>query len=492
MKAKVGIRGEYSKPFSIERGVAQGCKQSSSSFNAAFASIKVPESGRGQRPQNAQPSSAVRVPYLKPPSQNSLLVSKRQRGNPILKHIRNVKWEHSSIIPDFIMGKQTCALFLSLRYHKLHPKYIYGRIEQIKKAFRLRILLCFVDVDDNVGVIEEITQIAFINDWTLICAWSSAEAGRYIETFHCYERKPADLIMQKVESKQEAKFSDVLTEIRSVNKTDVVTLAANFGSFAQLMQATKTELSSCPGLGPVKVNRIFDAFHKPFRNISKSVSSSSNTISSAASSSSSISSTAHPSSSISAAAPASSSISSAAPPSSSISSAVLSSSSVLSAAPSSSSVSSVATSSSSISSTTPSSSFTSSAAPSSSSISSSSALSSSSISSTAPTSSSISPAALKDPAVSSIKSISSTGVNVHSTSPKCASISTNPDDVSVVNQRFSHAKEITNVSSNEVSSSIISDQKTVLSDEKALSKQKKDGFSVLMKSSLRRSKRKKK
>eukprot|EP01083_Nonionella_stella_P075754 206044_1 len=436
-------------------------KQSSSSFNAAFASIKVPESGRGQRPQNAQPSSAVRVPYLKPPSQNSLLVSKRQRGNPILKHIRNVKWEHSSIIPDFIMGKQTCALFLSLRYHKLHPKYIYGRIDQIKKSFRLRILLCFVDVDDNVGVIEEITQIAFINDWTLICAWSSAEAGRYIETFHCYERKPADLIMQKVESKQEAKFSDVLTEIRSVNKTDVVTLAANFGSFAQLMQATKTELSSCPGLGPVKVNRIFDAFHKPFRNISKSVSSSSNTISSAASSSSSISSTA----------PASSSISS--------------------AAPTSGPISSTASTSSSISSATPSSSFTSSAAPSSSSISSSSALSSSSISSSAPTSSSISPAALKDPAVSSIKSISSTGVNVHSTSPKCASISTNPDDVSVVNQRFSHAKEITNVSSNEVSSSIISDQKTVPSDEKALSKQKKDGFSVLMKPSLRRSKQKK-
>eukprot|EP01083_Nonionella_stella_P142970 443388_1 len=421
MKAKVGIRGEYSKPFSIERGVAQGCKQSSSSFNAAFASIKVPESGRGQRPQNAQPSSAVRVPYLKPPSQNSLLVSKRQRGNPILKHIRNVKWEHSSIIPDFIMGKQTCALFLSLRYHKLHPKYIYGRIEQIKKAFRLRILLCFVDVDDNVGVIEEITQIAFINDWTLICAWSSAEAGRYIETFHCYERKPADLIMQKVESKQEAKFSDVLTEIRSVNKTDVVTLAANFGSFAQLMQATKTELSSCPGLGPVKVNRIFDAFHKPFRNISKSVSSSSTTISAAASSSSPIS----------------------------------------YATLSSSSISSTALSSSSISST---------------------ANSSSSISSAALSNSSISLAALNDSVDSSSKLISSTIVNVHSTSQKSGSISTTLDD----------AKEIMNVSSDEVSSSITSNQQTASSNKTALSKQKKDGFSVLMKSSLRRSKRKKK
>ena len=26
-----------------------------------------------------------------------------QRGNPILKHIRNVPWEYGSIIPDYVM-----------------------------------------------------------------------------------------------------------------------------------------------------------------------------------------------------------------------------------------------------------------------------------------------------------------------------------------------------------------------------------------------------
>ena len=37
-----------------------------------------------------------------------------QRGNPILKHIRNVPWEYGSIIPDYVMGKANCALFLRL------------------------------------------------------------------------------------------------------------------------------------------------------------------------------------------------------------------------------------------------------------------------------------------------------------------------------------------------------------------------------------------
>lgn len=46
---------------------------------------------------------------------NAVLVSKRQEGNPVLKHIRNVRWQFTDIVPDYQMGAQTCALFLSLR-----------------------------------------------------------------------------------------------------------------------------------------------------------------------------------------------------------------------------------------------------------------------------------------------------------------------------------------------------------------------------------------
>ncbi|CAG8806952.1 13485_t:CDS:2, partial [Dentiscutata erythropus] len=43
-----------------------------------------------------------------------------------------------------------------------------------------------------------------------------------------------------------------LTQIRSVNKTDVVTLASSFGSLKRIMNASSDELAMCPGLGEQK------------------------------------------------------------------------------------------------------------------------------------------------------------------------------------------------------------------------------------------------
>ena len=52
-----------------------------------------------------------------PPNSKAILVSNKQRGNPVLKNISNVPWEYTDIVPDYVMGSghQTCALFLSLR-----------------------------------------------------------------------------------------------------------------------------------------------------------------------------------------------------------------------------------------------------------------------------------------------------------------------------------------------------------------------------------------
>jgi hypothetical protein len=35
-----------------------------------------------------------------------------QRGNPVLKFVRNVPWEFGDVIPDYVLGQSTCALFL--------------------------------------------------------------------------------------------------------------------------------------------------------------------------------------------------------------------------------------------------------------------------------------------------------------------------------------------------------------------------------------------
>lgn len=68
-----------------------------------------------------------------------------------------------------------------------------------------------------------------VNDLTVVCAWSNEEAARYIETFKAYENKPPDSIKERVDDDYVSKLTDCLTQIQSVNKTDVVTLASTFG-----------------------------------------------------------------------------------------------------------------------------------------------------------------------------------------------------------------------------------------------------------------------
>lgn len=76
---------------------------------------------------------------------NSILVNPKQRGNPLLKSITNVTWEFEDIVPDYVVGRTACILFLSLKYHNLNPDYIHNRLKLLGKMFELRVLLVQVD-----------------------------------------------------------------------------------------------------------------------------------------------------------------------------------------------------------------------------------------------------------------------------------------------------------------------------------------------------------
>ncbi|XP_078515435.1 DNA excision repair protein ERCC-1 [Lissotriton helveticus] len=200
---------------------------------------------------------------------NCLVVSPRQRGNPILKFVRNVPWEFEDIVPDYVMGPTTCALFLSLRYHNLNPNYIHERLKVLGQSFALRVLLVLVDVKDPHFALKELAKICILADCTLILAWSAEEAGRYLETYKSYEQKPADVLKEKVDQDFMSKVTDCLTTVKSVNKTDCTTLLSTFGSLADLTKAAREELSLCPGLGPQKAKRLFDVLHEPFQKTKK-------------------------------------------------------------------------------------------------------------------------------------------------------------------------------------------------------------------------------
>ena len=137
------------------------------------------------------PNNTNQLPSVNP---NVITVSRRQQGNPVLKYIRNVRWQYGDIIPDYLLGQSTIALFLSLRYHLLNPNYVHTRIKEIGRAYRLRVLLVHVDTEDAVEPLAQVTRAAIGNEFTLLCGFSNAECGRYLETLKSYEKKPAEII----------------------------------------------------------------------------------------------------------------------------------------------------------------------------------------------------------------------------------------------------------------------------------------------------------
>ncbi|KAI7884297.1 excision repair cross-complementing 1-like protein [Lichtheimia hyalospora FSU 10163] len=197
---------------------------------------------------------------------NAILVNyARQKENPVLRLVHNVPWEPSDVIRcDFAVGQTTGVLYLSLRYHRLNPGYIYDRMSSMARMYVLRILLVLVDIDNYHDALRELNRSAILNNYTMVLAWSKEEAARYLETYKAFENKSPDLIRERPVDDFYAQMTDALTNVRSVNKTDVLTLLSSFGSLHGIANASTDQLAMCPGFGEQKVKRLQLALSQPF------------------------------------------------------------------------------------------------------------------------------------------------------------------------------------------------------------------------------------
>jgi DNA excision repair protein ERCC-1 len=193
-----------------------------------------------------------------------LSISKKQRGNGVLKFIRNVPTAFEDIVPDFVLSPTRCALFLSLKYHQLHPQYIHRRLEELQTDFSLRILLVLVDVDDNANPLLYLNTLAVTHNLTLILAWTEQEAARYLETFKTYDGKDASSIQKREQTNFFDQITDFITQCKPCNKTDAGQLMGQFSNIRSLVMASQDELGTVTGLGEVKCQNLWDALHQPF------------------------------------------------------------------------------------------------------------------------------------------------------------------------------------------------------------------------------------
>lgn len=238
-------------------------------FLAALHSASTPSTA-AKAPENAA-SSGGKVQQPKPqalPSRSgpsSILVSPRQKGNPILQSIRALPWEYADMPADYVLGTTTCALFLSLKYHRLHPEYIYNRIRDLAGKYSLRVVLTMVDIQNHEEPLKELSKTSLINNVTVILCWSAQEAGRYLELYKSFENAAPTSIRAHQSTSYSDKLVEFITVPRSINKTDAVGLVSSFGSVRTAVTARQEEVALVGGWGEKKVKRWCQTVREPFR-----------------------------------------------------------------------------------------------------------------------------------------------------------------------------------------------------------------------------------
>ncbi|KAK5168326.1 ssDNA endonuclease and repair protein rad10 [Saxophila tyrrhenica] len=195
----------------------------------------------------------------------SIIVSPRQKGNRLLELIRSVPWEYGDIPADYVLGVTTCALFLSLKYHRLHPEYVYTRIRNLQGKYALRVVLVLVDIPNHENPLRELSKTSLINGVTLVLCWSAAEGARYLELFKSYENAAPTAIKQHQSTKYADRMVDFITTPRSINKTDAVALVSQFGSVRTAVNARHEDVAGIAGWGEKKVERWCKSVREPFR-----------------------------------------------------------------------------------------------------------------------------------------------------------------------------------------------------------------------------------
>ncbi|KAK3384462.1 DNA repair protein rad10 [Lasiosphaeria ovina] len=253
------------------RGPGQGSAQKIQQPTPQRVERNTPQ--RLDRPPPSNPSAASGSKIVQPTPQalpsrssgSSILVSPRQKGNPVLANLKSMPWEYSDIVADYGLGLTTCALFLSLKYHRLHPEYIYTRIRNLQGKYNLRILLTMVDIPNHEDSLRELSKTSIVNNVTVILCWSAAEAARYLELYKSYEHANFSAIRGQQATGYAEKLVEFVTVPRSINKADAVALVSSFGSLRHAINADPEQVSVISGWGERKVKNWCKVVEEPFR-----------------------------------------------------------------------------------------------------------------------------------------------------------------------------------------------------------------------------------
>lgn len=189
-------------------------------------------------------------------------VNENQRGNHLLQKLTSIAWEIGPTSYDFQVGDLTGILYICLRYHLAHGKYLEERMKRVS-ALKRKVLVCHVDVVEYSQSMVEINALCVSHGFTCIVAANLLESARYIESYFTFERSTARKIKKRIVDGETA--VSCLTSIQHINKTDATTLLKRFRSLAGIMEASLEELLLCNGMGERKARAIQATFQSSLR-----------------------------------------------------------------------------------------------------------------------------------------------------------------------------------------------------------------------------------
>ncbi|KAK1444060.1 ercc1/rad10/swi10 like protein [Babesia gibsoni] len=194
-----------------------------------------------------------------------ILVSPRQRGNPLIKHITNIDVVEGETHYDYKITEDTQVLFLSLRYHRMHRRYIASRIRHLR-AHRIKnpFIICQIDIQEPQDFIDELTVTTFTLGYRLLLSWSPRESATILEILKLDGSKGLEYLNRKRENIHLQTVQEIIACVKSVNSTDAVAISKRFKTVKDMMHITADDLDSIHGLGKRKVQALLDAFSTEF------------------------------------------------------------------------------------------------------------------------------------------------------------------------------------------------------------------------------------
>lgn len=213
---------------------------------------------------------------------SDVLVNRSQTDNPLLKEskMNYTPWKFdNSIIFDYFISPKIQFLFLSLKYHKLRPEYIWEKIKKTNIGITskanenkiLKILLILVDIESPQSLLNQLSLMCIKNNFATILAWSFEEAGNYIVFAKQNDNSPhisRESIRGFKSNDYNSSLIDSFTSINLINKTDVSNLLATFGSVKNIVlkicDENIKEMEFINGFGKKKLFNLKSLFHKSF------------------------------------------------------------------------------------------------------------------------------------------------------------------------------------------------------------------------------------